>query len=66
MINEFIHSFTCLQDRKNSDRAMQILKKVGSLVKPIMRNHGWVLPVFSEFYPDNPNLLGTAAHPALI
>ncbi|KAJ2934341.1 hypothetical protein H1R20_g2788, partial [Candolleomyces eurysporus] len=35
-----------------------MLKKITSLVKPIMRNHGWVLPELSEFFPDNPNLLG--------
>ncbi|KAF5374890.1 hypothetical protein D9758_000541 [Tetrapyrgos nigripes] len=32
--------------------------RIASLVKPIMRKHGWVLPALAEFFPDNPNLLG--------
>lgn len=58
MSETFIQSFTHLKDRPNADRALHILKKVASLVKPIMRKHGWVLPVLAEFFPDSPNLLG--------
>lgn len=32
---------------------------VSQLVRPIMKKHGFVLPNLSEFFPDNPNLLGT-------
>ncbi|CAA7268040.1 unnamed protein product [Cyclocybe aegerita] len=39
-------------------KALEMLKKIASLVKPIMRKHGWVLPVLSEFFPDQQNLLG--------
>ena len=58
MSETFIQSFTHLKDRPNADGALHILKKVASLVKPIMRKHGWVLPVLAEFFPDSPNLLG--------
>lgn len=58
MSRSFINSFTCLNDRKDSDRAMTMLQKVASLVKPIMRKHNWVLPVLAEFFPDDPSLLG--------
>ncbi|KIJ97888.1 hypothetical protein K443DRAFT_224902 [Laccaria amethystina LaAM-08-1] len=58
MSDTFIQSFTHLKDRPNQDGALHILKKVASLVKPIMRKHGWVLPVLAEFFPDSPNLLG--------
>jgi hypothetical protein len=54
----FVQSFTHLKDKPNADRALNTLQKIASLVKPIMRKRNWVLPVLSEFFPDNPNLLG--------
>lgn len=51
-------SFTHLKDRPHADRALAMLQRVASLVKPIMRKHSWVLPVLSEFFPESPNLLG--------
>ncbi|KAF9011078.1 WLM domain-containing protein [Cyathus striatus] len=53
----FIQSFTHLNDRPHAERALHILKRIASLVKPIMRKRNWVLPVLSEFFPDSPNLL---------
>ncbi|KDR85584.1 hypothetical protein GALMADRAFT_204981 [Galerina marginata CBS 339.88] len=53
----FVLSFTHLKDKPNANGALHILEKVASLVKPIMRKRGWVLPVLAEFFPDNPNLL---------
>ncbi|KJA28650.1 hypothetical protein HYPSUDRAFT_34122 [Hypholoma sublateritium FD-334 SS-4] len=58
MRDTFVQSFTHLKDKPNADKALHILQRVASLVKPIMRKRAWVLPVFSEFFPDNPNLLG--------
>ena len=58
MLNTFVLSITHLKDRPNEDRALEMLKKITSLVKPIMRKHGWVLPELAEFFPENPNLLG--------
>ncbi|KIM47632.1 hypothetical protein M413DRAFT_439304 [Hebeloma cylindrosporum] len=54
----FVQSFTHLKDKPNADRALHTLQRIASLVKPIMRKRNWVLPVLSEFFPDNPNLLG--------
>ena len=47
-----------MEDRPNASHALDILNKAVSLVKPIMRKHGWVLPKLGEFFPDDPNLLG--------
>ena len=54
----FIQSFTHLKDKHNADKALHLLKRIASLVKPIMRKRNWVLPVLAEFFPDNPSLLG--------
>ena len=54
----FVQSFSHLKDKRNADKALQILKRIASLVKPIMRKRNWVLKVLAEFFPDNPNLLG--------
>ena len=55
----FVQSFSHLKNKYDADKALQILKRIASLVKPIMRKRNWVLPVLAEFFPDNPNLLGT-------
>ncbi|KAK0505764.1 WLM domain-containing protein [Armillaria luteobubalina] len=53
-----IKSFTHLTGRPKADQAMQMLRKVASMVKPIMRTHQWILPTLAEFFPDQSNLLG--------
>lgn len=53
-------TYTHLKNRPKSDRALSMLQKIASLVKPIMRKHGWVLPVLAEFFPDSPNLVGVS------
>jgi len=58
MSQTFVKSFTHLKGRPHEARALQFLQTVASLVKPIMRKHGWTLPVLSEFFPSNPSLLG--------
>ena len=58
MSQTFVKSYTHLKDRRNADKALPLLQRVASLVKPIMRKHGWVLPVLSEFFPESPNLMG--------
>jgi hypothetical protein len=59
MSDIFVRTFSHLKDKYNADKALQILKRIASLVKPIMRKHNWVLPVLAEFFPDDANLLGT-------
>lgn len=53
-----ILSFTHLKDFAREKDALHTLKKVASLVKPIMRARGWVVRELAEFYPDQQNLLG--------
>ncbi|KAF4604781.1 hypothetical protein EYR40_003563 [Pleurotus pulmonarius] len=57
MSETFVKTYTHLKDRPRADRALHMLQTTASLVKPIMRKHGWVLPVLSEFYPDDPHLV---------
>ncbi|KAK2785572.1 hypothetical protein FQN53_007657 [Emmonsiellopsis sp. PD_33] len=38
--------------------ALTTLRKIASLVKPIMRQHGWKVGTLAEFYPAQHNLLG--------
>jgi hypothetical protein len=38
--------------------ALLMLKKIASVVKPIMRARGWKVGELAEFYPDQHNLLG--------
>ena len=53
-----VGSITALKSQPRADEALDLLRKIASLVKPIMRKHGWHLPTLSEFFPKNPNLLG--------
>lgn len=39
--------------------ALHALKKIASLVKPIMRARNWKVGTLAEFWPDQQNLLGT-------
>ncbi|KAJ7597350.1 WLM domain-containing protein [Mycena floridula] len=73
-MSELISKFTALQNRKDPDKALTMLQKIASLVKPIMRcalltdrvvdaqtlsrKHSFKVPVLSEFFPENPGLLG--------
>ncbi|KAL5523729.1 hypothetical protein ACEPAG_7902 [Sanghuangporus baumii] len=47
-----------LKDRPRAEQALPLLQRVASLVKPVMRKRNWRLPVLSEFFPDEPSLLG--------
>ncbi|ETS06973.1 WLM-domain-containing protein [Trichoderma reesei RUT C-30] len=51
-------SYSHLAQFRRADEALTILKKVASLVKPIMRNRGWKVRELAEFYPNETNLLG--------
>ncbi|PQE22678.1 hypothetical protein CJF31_00001601 [Rutstroemia sp. NJR-2017a BVV2] len=43
---------------KRGDEALHTLRKISSLVKPIMRARSWRVGTLAEFYPDQTNLLG--------
>lgn len=57
-IDPVVYSFTHLQDFPRPDEALHMLKRIASLVKPIMRARGWRVKVLSEMYSDQANLLG--------
>ncbi|KAI0055136.1 WLM-domain-containing protein [Artomyces pyxidatus] len=58
MSDTFVLSYETLKGRPKADQALPLLQKIASLVKPIMRKHGWRLPSLAEFFPDSPNLIG--------
>ncbi|POR37492.1 DNA-dependent metalloprotease WSS1 [Tolypocladium paradoxum] len=56
--NRLIRCYVHLDRESRAGDALQTLKKVASLVKPIMRNRGWTVGLLAEFYPPEGNLLG--------
>lgn len=54
LIAEYQHGIT----RPKEAEALLMLRKIASLVKPIMRQRGWKVGVLTEFWPDEKNLLG--------
>lgn len=66
MSQVFVKSFTHLKHMPRADRALPMLQGVASLVKPIMRKHGWTLPTLAEFFPESPNLLGECTSVSLL
>jgi hypothetical protein len=54
LVFEFQHD----RHRPRESEALLILRKVASLVKPIMRQRDWKVGMLSEFYPSQRNLLG--------
>ncbi|EPE06033.1 zinc ion binding protein [Ophiostoma piceae UAMH 11346] len=51
-------AYSHLRDFPRATDALQILRRVASLVKPLMRARKWKVRELSEFYPDQANLLG--------
>ncbi|KKY16100.1 putative zinc [Phaeomoniella chlamydospora] len=54
LVREFQHE----NHRPRQAEALQILRKIASLVKPIMRQRNWYVGTLCEFYPPETNLLG--------
>jgi len=52
------NSYEHLQGLPRGDAALTMLRKVASLVKPIMRKRGWQVQILAEFLPPEQNLLG--------
>lgn len=53
-----VQSYVHLANMSRADEALRTLKKIASVVKPIMRNHKWKVKELAEFYPSQQNLLG--------
>ena len=47
-----------LRNLPRQQEALEKLRKVASLVKPIMRKRGWRIGALTEFLPDDARLLG--------
>ncbi|PNY28069.1 DNA-dependent metalloprotease WSS1 [Tolypocladium capitatum] len=56
--NRLIRCYVHLDKESRAGDALHTLKKVASLVKPMMRNRGWTVGLLAEFYPPQGNLLG--------
>lgn len=52
------NSYEHLQGLPRGDSALQMLRKIASLVKPIMRKRGWRVQVLAEFLPQEVSLKG--------
>ncbi|KAI9835185.1 MAG: hypothetical protein M1819_002555 [Sarea resinae] len=53
-----ISAYEHLKGKPREAEALKTLRKVASIVKPIMRQRGWRVGVLTEFYPREKNLLG--------
>lgn len=51
-------SYSHLADLSRASDALHMLKKIASVVKPIMRARNWKVRQLAEFYPEQDNLLG--------
>ena len=54
LIAEYQHEMSRFREAE----ALHTLRKVASLVKPIMRQRGWRVGILAEFFPAEQNLLG--------
>ncbi|AEO66079.1 uncharacterized protein THITE_2113901 [Thermothielavioides terrestris NRRL 8126] len=58
-LNPLIHSYTHLSHFPREQEALHLLKRLASLVKPLMRARNWTVGTLAEMYPeDDPGLLG--------
>lgn len=57
-IDPLISSYQHDTTKPRAQEALQTLRKVASLVKPIMRQRGWRVGTLTEFFPPEKNLLG--------
>ncbi|KAL4891221.1 WLM domain-containing protein [Aspergillus ambiguus] len=57
-IDALVFEYQHDKHRPRESEALLILRKVASLVKPIMRRRDWKVGTLCEFYPHQQNLLG--------
>ena len=56
--DSLISSYEHLSGVPNPEEALKRLRKIASLVKPIMRKRDWKVTVLTEFLPEDARLLG--------
>lgn len=57
-LDPLITAYEHEKHRPKETDALKTLRKVASLVKPIMRQRGWRVGTLTEFWPTEKNLLG--------
>ena len=57
-LDALIVQYQHLTNHPRGEEALFTLRKIGSMVKPIMRQRGWQVGTLAEFFPDQTNLLG--------
>jgi DNA-dependent metalloprotease WSS1 len=57
-LEPLVSNFEHLSDKRRAPEALQTLRKIASLVKPLMRQRNWRVGTLAEFYPSETNLLG--------
>lgn len=57
-IDPLISNYQHEKQRPREAEALEKLKKIASLVKPLMRARNWRVGTLTEFYPNEQNLLG--------
>ncbi|KAL4780819.1 WLM domain-containing protein [Aspergillus varians] len=57
-LDPLVHEYQHDRHRPRQSEALLILRKIASLVKPIMRRRSWQVGTLCEFYPHQQNLLG--------
>ncbi|CAG8561070.1 7162_t:CDS:2 [Paraglomus occultum] len=55
--SDLVGSYKALTKYKNHGEAMNLLKRIASQVKPIMKSHSWRVGRLEEFNPVEPGLL---------
>lgn len=57
-LEPLVNNFEHLSEKRRAGEALVKLKKIASLVKPLMRQRNWKVGTLAEFYPGEANLLG--------
>ena len=57
-LDPLVDQFAHLSSKRRADEALHILKRVASIVKPIMRMRNWRVGLLAETYPSEVGLLG--------
>ncbi len=57
-IDAHFDAYEHLKHLPREDEALHTLRKVASMVKPIMRKRGWKVGTLCEFLPEDPRLQG--------
>ncbi|RMZ90474.1 hypothetical protein DV736_g2293, partial [Chaetothyriales sp. CBS 134916] len=57
-LEPLVSVFEHMSDKPRGPEALERLRKIASIVKPLMRQRNWVVGTLAEFYPVEHNLLG--------